>query len=141
MFPKDSKGEDLRRPLAANLFDLTPKAKQFNISVDRQSAGIGAVKLNQTRQIDGFNQSFHQQDLTTQGGSIYTAAQPTPHATTYTNANISYVATDSIQAQEQLMTEGGKSVDVTPDRSVDDPSLLTQLNEFYKEKDPLDVTR
>ena len=39
------------------------------------------------------------------------------------------------------MTEGGKSVDVTPDRSVDDPSLLTQLNEFYKEKDPLDVTR
>ena len=39
------------------------------------------------------------------------------------------------------MTEGGNSVDVTPERSADDPSLLAQLNEFYKEKDPLDVTR
>ena len=36
------------------------------------------------------------------------------------------------------MTEADNSVDITPERSADDPSLLAQLNDFYKEHAQLD---
>ena len=74
MFPEDYKAAlraEPRRPLAAKMFDLTPKTNMQFSSVDR--ASVGQAKMSKTRQttIDGFNQSGNQHDMTTQGGSMY----------------------------------------------------------------------
>ena len=71
MFPEDYKVAEPRRPLAANMFDLTPKTNVQYSSIDRTSVGQAKVSKTGQTTMDGFNKSGNQYDMTTQGGSIY----------------------------------------------------------------------